>query len=173
MNFEDALSLILTWEGGYTNHPSDPGKATNMGVTIGTLSEVLGRLATDEDVRKLQRDDVGDLGWSAASIYAEKYWNPCRCGEMPPGLDLLLFDAAVNHGIGGAKRMLQEALKVKQDAILGPATMAAIAKADRVALLCEFSAIRADLYETINKTFERGWYRRQFALFAVALTRPA
>lgn len=169
MNFEDALSLILTWEGGYTNHPSDPGRATNMGVTIGTLTEVLGRPATDEDVRKLQRDDVGDLGWSAASIYAEKYWNPCRCAEMPSGLDLLVFDSAVNQGPTNAIKFLQRSLNVSVDGILGPKTMTAVQAADRTKLIQEFAARRAVHYAGLQREFWLGWFRRLIAVYASAL----
>lgn len=163
MTFEDCLAIVLQWEGGYSDHAADPGGATNFGITHHTLKRWRKVLEiTKEDVAALTREE-------AAEIYRAWYWDRCHCGRMPSGLDLLLFDAGVNHGTNGALRMLQETVKVKQDAIIGPVTMAAVEKMDRTKLFIEFSAIRADLYETINKTFERGWYRRQFTLFATAL----
>lgn len=163
MTFEDALEIILKHEGGYSDHPRDPGGATNMGITHHTLKRWRGVLEISKlDVENLTRDE-------AAQIYEAWYWKRCHCQQMPSGVDLLLFDAAVNHGPSRAKRMLQEAARVETDGIVGPITMAAIERADRDKLLCEFCAIRADLYETINEVFERGWFRRLFDVFYHAL----
>ena len=90
-NFEACLALTLKYEGGYVNHPRDPGGPTNLGITIATLSDELGRAATIAEVRNLTR-------MTAASIYRKKYWNLIAGDALPSGVDALLFDIAVNSG---------------------------------------------------------------------------
>ena len=166
MKFEDALEEILDKEGGYVDHPKDPGGATNMGITLATLRRWrANRPTTKADVRALTRGEAGE-------IYRAYYWTPAKCGGMPAGLGLLLFDAAVNHGVRGAVRMLQEAVGPSagaQDGIVGKKTLGAIRAKPLVALIDEFCAVRADLYESINETFERGWFRRLFYMHRRAL----
>lgn len=101
-NFDRCLDFVLhgdrrTWmgEGGYVDHPKDPGGPTNMGITIATLSHELGRRATRTDVRNMTVA-------TAASIYRKKYWNLMNCDALPGGVDLMLFDVAVNSGPGRA-----------------------------------------------------------------------
>ena len=67
-NFDACLALVLKYEGGYVDHPRDPGGPTNMGITIATLSHELGHAATREDVRQMTRE-------TAAAIYRKKFWN--------------------------------------------------------------------------------------------------
>lgn len=94
-NFPACLALTLKYEGGYVNHPRDPGGPTNLGVTIATLSHELGRKATVEEVRALTREAAGE-------IYRKKYWNLVDGDALPKGVDALLFDIAVNSGPGRA-----------------------------------------------------------------------
>jgi lysozyme family protein len=89
--FETCLPIVLRHEGGYVDHPRDPGGATNLGVTIGTLSDWLGRRATKAEVRALTVASV-------TPIYRKNYWDRARCGLYQPGADLCVFDAAVNSG---------------------------------------------------------------------------
>lgn len=66
--FPRALALVLAQEGGYADHPYDPGGATNFGITIATLRDWRGRPVSKADVRALGRDEV-------AAIYRARYWN--------------------------------------------------------------------------------------------------
>lgn len=153
MQIEDALEIILRWEGGFSNNPKDPGGATNLGITLRTLTEWRGRSATVDDVRALTTADV-------APIYRARYWDECRCAEMPDGLDLIVFDCAVNQGPARAKRLLQRSLGVVEDGILGPMTMAAIGRTEVAALIDELVARRAVHYASLQTDFHLGWFRR-------------
>lgn len=100
-NFPTALDLTLKYEGGFVNDPHDPGGATNMGITIATLSHELGRQATVAEVRNLSRS-------TAATIYRKKYWNVVGGDSLPSGVDILAFDIAVNSGPGRALNWLAQ-----------------------------------------------------------------
>lgn len=96
-NFNACLRIVLKHEGGYVDHPRDPGGATNLGVTIGTYSAWIGRRATKAEMRALTVADV-------TPIYRKNYWDACGCGAMPAGVDLMVFDPAVNSGPARAKQ---------------------------------------------------------------------
>ena len=100
-NFPVALKLTLKYEGGFVNNPHDPGGATNMGITIATLSHELGRQATVNDVRNMSKD-------TASEIYRKKYWLTIGGDFLPSGVDILAFDIAVNSGPGRALQWLKE-----------------------------------------------------------------
>tara|TARA_R110002124_G_scaffold9586_9_gene49248 strand:+ start:8554 stop:9318 length:765 start_codon:yes stop_codon:yes gene_type:complete len=121
--FAICLEAVLQHEGGYADHPSDPGGATNMGITRKTLArwrQVSPWWALPKsDVRALQRSE-------AARIYRAGYWLRVRADQMPPGLDLALFDFAVNSGPDRAIRALQSLLDVRVDGAVGPLTLGAI-----------------------------------------------
>lgn len=103
-DFERALSFTFGSEGGLSDHPADRGGLTNMGITAGTLNRAYTRkIVGHNDVRRLTRAE-------AAKIYEEFYWKPSCAGEMPWPLCALHFDAAVNHGLGGATKLLQRTL---------------------------------------------------------------
>ena len=103
-DFVRALSFTFGSEGGLSDHPADRGGLTNMGVTAGTLNRAyIQKIVSHNDVRRLTRAE-------AAKIYEEFYWKPFCAGEMPWPLCALHFDAAVNHGLGGAAKLLQRTL---------------------------------------------------------------
>ena len=102
-SFERSVALILAIEGGYADHPRDPGGATNRGVTRSTLAAWRGRSVSKADVRALSAAE-------AATIYRARYWDAVRADELPAGLDLALFDLAVHSGPGRAARLLSRAL---------------------------------------------------------------
>ncbi|HVC59080.1 MAG TPA: glycosyl hydrolase 108 family protein [Acetobacteraceae bacterium] len=91
-NFRRCLTFVFAREGGYSDDPRDPGGATNLGITIATLGAWRGHPVTPQDVRALRKAD-------AARIYHAMYWQAAYCGELPSGVDLLVFDAAVNLGV--------------------------------------------------------------------------
>lgn len=89
--FAACLSETLAHEGGYVDHPKDPGGATNMGITQAALSDWRDRPVSRFEVRTLTRVE-------ADAIYRARYWNAVRGDDLPPGLDLVAFDGAVNSG---------------------------------------------------------------------------
>jgi lysozyme family protein len=162
MQFEEALEHVLKWESGFSNHPQDPGGATNLGITQRTLSEWRRRPVSLEELRVLSGADV-------APLYRQRYWDACRCGELPYGLDLVVFDSAVNQGPDRAKRLLQRALGVREDGALGPVTMSVAQERDRVSLIDEMTARRAVHYAGLRRIFHLGWFRRLSSIHRHAL----
>lgn len=165
-NFDLALAHVLQFEGGYSDHPRDPGGATNLGITIEVLRSYRGQSVTKDDVRALTVAE-------AARIYRERYWDAASCAALPSGLDLAVFDCAVNQGVGRATRFLQQAARVKVDGRIGPVTLGAVSAAPKEALLTEFMARRMlgyGLLGSLFKTFGLGWSRRLMATQTKALT---
>lgn len=174
-DFERALSFTFGSEGGLSDHPADRGGLTNMGITAGTLNRAyIQKIVCHNDVRRLTRAE-------AAKIYEELYWKPSCADEMPWPLCALHFDAAVNHGLGGAAKLLQRALsKVRRvpleiDGSIGPKTKrllyAAImdmdANAEYSRAFCTaYLDYREQLFRAIvknnpsQKVFLRGWLNR-------------
>ena len=119
---------------------------------------------TTEEVNDLEFDDV-------VPIYRGRYWDICSCRDMPHGIDLLLFDSAVNQGPSRAKLLLQRALGVTEDGILGPVTLGAIRKIDTQRLADELTAQRAVHYASLQSTFHLGWFRRLIYMHRQSLVR--
>jgi lysozyme family protein len=154
-NFEDCLALTLAQEGGYADHPRDPGGATNLGITRATLAAARGRPVTKAEVACLTRVE-------AAAIYRKNYWNAVRGDGLPSGLDAVLFDHAVNSGSGTAIRMLQRALGIAADGRMGASTLRAAATADpreMISQLCRARLASLARLKTFS-TFGKGWTRR-------------
>lgn len=170
--FDICLDEVLRHEGGYADHPADPGGATNLGITRRTLADwrkVSPWWALDKaQVRNLKRAD-------AARIYRANYWDRIRAGALPPGLDLALFDFAVNSGPDRAVRSLQTELKVAVDGRIGPLTLNAIKT--RIALEGGAGLIDALCNQRLSfltqlstyATFGKGWSARVAAVRQAAL----
>lgn len=154
-NFESCLKRLLQHEGGYVNHPSDPGGQTNLGVTRAVWEEWTGHKVDEAAMRKLTVADV-------APLYKRKYWDKVRGDELPSGVDYCVFDAAVNSGPGRAIKWLQEVVGAVPDGSLGPKTMAAIAAADDQELIDRYNAVRLKFLQALPTwaTFGNGWGRR-------------
>lgn len=153
--FWQCLDFVLKHEGGFVNDPNDPGGATNMGITIGTLSRWYGRPATVQEVRALTREE-------AARIYFSFYWSRIRGDDLPPGLDLAVFDFAVNSGVRRASEFLQRIVGAKVDGIIGQETLNAVASANVPSVIRQ---ICVDRLEFLKKTrnwerYRNGWTRR-------------
>ena len=88
-NFDKCLAMLLKHEGGFVDHPKDPGGMTNLGVTKAVYDKWIGRESTEEEMRGLTQDDV-------APIYKKNYWDRCKCDDLPSGADWSVFDWAVN-----------------------------------------------------------------------------
>src|SRR3977135_128917 len=102
-SYDEALKRLLAHEGGYSNHPSDPGGPTRWGITICDYRKYVNPRATAEDIRTMPLA-------SAKRLYRERYWNAMRCDELPAGIDYCVFDYAVNSGTGRAPKVLQRCL---------------------------------------------------------------
>ena len=88
-NFESCLKNLLKHEGGFVNHPKDPGGMTNLGVTKAVYEAWVGHEVTEKTMRELTTEAV-------APLYRKKYWDACRADELVSGLDYVVFDCAVN-----------------------------------------------------------------------------
>jgi lysozyme family protein len=154
-NFDVCLQMILQSEGGFVDDPQDPGGATNLGITLNTLSHWLGRPATIAEVEALTPADV-------APIYQADYWNLVGCPDWPAGVDLMVFDQAVNQGPGRAIRTLQTAVGVSADGLLGPATRAAVAASPAPQTILNIAHAREAQYRALPKfpRFGAGWLAR-------------
>lgn len=151
MKFEDALARVLTEEGGYSNHPADPGGETMYGITK-SVAAAYGYTGPMKDLPPI----------IVKSIYKRLYWDACRCEELPDALRYPVFDAAVNSGPARAIKWLQAAVGVGQDGVIGPVTLAAVAKHDPQALRAKMLAARLKFMADLPHfaTFGRGWVRR-------------
>lgn len=155
-NLPAILRLSTANEGGFVNHPKDPGGATNHGITIGTLSAYLGRKASIADVRALSVQ-------TSALIYVKNYWAPVAGDEMPAGLDYAVFDFGINSGPSRAVKELQKLLPgVAPDGIVGKKTLNAIAAQDVEPLIRKYCEARIKFCTGLKtwKTFGRGWTYR-------------
>ena len=154
-NFDDCLKLILHHEGGYVNHPKDPGGETNLGVTKRVYEEWGGT----KNMRDLTVEDV-------APIYKKNYWDRVKADQIPEGLNLCVFDWAVNSGTGRAAKKLQGMIGTTVDGGIGPNTLRALkmyCETEGVeAAISEYTKIRQEFYESLSTfdTFGRGWTRR-------------
>ena len=147
--------LVLRHEGGYVEHPRDPGGATNLGITLQTLSRVRGYAVSTEELRNLTLEE-------ATEIYRRLYWSVIRADELPPGLDLALFDLAVNSGPSRAIMLLQKVLGLEADGLIGPITLEAARKIDLVEAIRRLTRERLGFLSrlAIWPIFGRGWRRR-------------
>lgn len=162
--FDRCLKEVFIHEGEYANHPADRGGPTKFGITQKTLSDWRGTQATEADVRQLTRDE-------ARLIYFSRYWNPVRGDELPPGVDLVLFDAAVHMGVGRAVRMAQRIVGASVDGVVGRQTLAAIRGFPVEELIRRFCEDRLAFLRTLPnwETFKIGWQRRVQAVERKAL----
>lgn len=158
-NFNNCLTVILHHEGGFVNHPKDPGGMTNLGVTKNVYEEWIGHKVSEQIMRKLTPSLV-------APLYRKKYWDVLKCDGIPRGLDLCVFDFGVNAGTNRSARYLQRLIGVAEDGLIGPKTLIALTKkaaSDGVgSLIDELQDARRGYYRKLNTfpTFGRGWLRR-------------
>ena len=154
-NWIKCLETILHHEGGYVNHPKDPGGETNLGVTQRVYEEFGGT----KDMKDLTREDV-------EPIYKKNYWDRVKGDQLPAGLDLCVFDFGVNAGTGRAAKYLQSLIGTTPDGGIGPNTLAKVSeyvKENGLKNTIEnYSKARQEYYESLSTfdTFGKGWTRR-------------
>lgn len=149
-----AIDLILRLEGGptITNDPRDPGGLTKFGISLSANPE-LGR----EGILTLDLE-------RARAIYKKKYWDVIQGDELPIDIAICVFDCAVNQGPGTARMLLQEALRVKIDGIMGPITLNSIKTTNKEDLVSTFMQLRQFRYSKSEKfnIYGKGWSRRLY-----------
>lgn len=151
MDFDTAFTKLLGHEGAYSNNPKDPGGETMWGVTIAVARDngYLGKMAEMPVA-------------VAKAIYRKEYWDRVKADQLPAEVRFDVFDMAVNSGVGFACRTLQKAAGVVTDGIIGPGTLAAVAKENPLRLVCRMNGHRLELMTGLNTwpTFGKGWARR-------------
>ncbi len=169
-NFAEALQALLApgREGGYVNHPADPGGMTNLGVTKTAWEEWVGHPVTEKAMRALTPADV-------AAFYKRKYWDKVQGDFLPDGIDHIVFDAAVNSGPGRAAKWLQEMVGAKADGFIGPQTLTTVGQVDPKKLVADYNAHRMAFLKGLPTfpTFGKGWSIRVAAVTTEALAMTA
>ena len=166
-NFKKAIELVLKHEGGYVDHPSDPGGATNLGITRATLAAYRG-LSVGElpksDVKRLTRHE-------AEAIYKKNYWDKVSGDELANGVDYAVMDYAVNSGVSRSAKALQGIVGAKVDGVIGVMTLRAANEYDDQQLIERLCDGRLSFLQRLRhwKTFGKGWRRRVVGVKAKAV----
>lgn len=153
--YDEALRRLLAHEGGYANHPSDPGGPTNFGITIHDYRKYVKPDETAEDVRAMPLAD-------AKAIYRDKYWDALRCDDLPAGLDYAVFDYGVNSGVSRAAKVLQRLLGLPDNGRVSDAVIAAATTHDTDDLIARMCDERLAFLKSLRTwpVFGVGWSRR-------------
>lgn len=162
--FDDALKLVLRYEGDYVNHPNDPGGATNKGITQAVYDKYRkNKHKAVKDVRNINDDEINN-------IYFENYWLKAKCNKLPENLSIVHFDTAVNSGIKQASKFLQRSVGANDDGIIGEKTLKKIkdflSEKNENMIIKNYLTQRRAFYKLIAernpklKVFLRGWFNR-------------
>jgi lysozyme family protein len=174
-NFESSLILVLKSEGGFTTDTHDNGNklpdgragSTNLGVTQANWEAFVGHPVTWDNMKALTAETV-------APFYKRKYWDVAHCDELPQGLDYLVFDFAVNAGVGRSIKTLQTAIGVTADGALGQLSLSAINNLEPKLLIERFTDAKEKFYKSLNNpTYEKGWLARVATVEKSALSMIA
>tara|TARA_R100001082_G_scaffold40508_1_gene21450 strand:- start:4886 stop:5419 length:534 start_codon:yes stop_codon:yes gene_type:complete len=154
-NFAKSIEAVLEHEGGYVDHPKDPGGRTNMGITQAVYEKYLKRSVTEEEMKNIK---IGDVH----IIYKNNYWDRVKGDDLPSGVDFCVFDWAVNSGVSRSSKALQSILGVTADGAIGPNTLKAVNAANTPELIEQLTKAREDFYKKLSTfdTFGKGWLRR-------------
>lgn len=173
--FERGLAFVLRIEGGYVNDPYDNGGATNKGIIQRTYDGWRKSLKLPaRDVREITGEEVRD-------IYRRRFWGRASCPLLPDDVAIAHFDAAVNHGVLRAGKLLQRATAqgLAEDGIVGPATLAGVeAWSDQKLLVKAYLRQRQEFYHGLverdpwQNRFIRGWLKRLTWLHELLLGEP-
>jgi lysozyme family protein len=162
--YDESLRRLLVHEGGYTDHPADPGGPTNFGITIYDYRKYVKPGASAVDVRAMKVDE-------AKAIYRAKYWDAQRCNELPAGVDYAVFDYGVNSGIGRSGKVLRRALKLPDNtSTVNDAVIAAARAANPKVLIGAICDERLRFLQSLKTwgVFGAGWGRRVVEVKALA-----
>jgi len=166
-NFKRALKLVLAHEGGWADHPKDPGGATMKGVTLATFRRFVKPDATKDDLRKITDEQL-------ATTYRRHYWDAVSGASLPDGIDYAVFDMAVNSGPDRAAKFLQAVVGVAQDGKIGPATVKAAKSRLPATIIHEYCDKRLAFLKGLKKgaqwkVFGKGWASRVAGVRSEAL----
>ena len=160
VNFDRIMTWLAQYEGGFVNHPKDPGGATNRGVTQRVYNAFRRRQGqAPRSVRNLT-DQEHD------AIYLRQYWMPVRGDELPAGIDASVFDMAVHSGVSRASKTLQRCIGAKPDGVIGEITLGKLAQLVKQGqlevIIKQFNKRRMSFMRRLKtfKTFGKGWTRR-------------
>jgi lysozyme family protein len=169
-NFEKSLTELLKHEGGFVNHPSDPGGATNLGVTQAVWEDWIDRAVSEENMKALTPAKV-------APLYREMYWDRIKGDKLPSGVDYCVFDAAVNSGVSRAAKWLQTTVGAVADGAIGEQTLRQVLLTNPLMIIDKYSANRLAFLQRLATwpTFGKGWERRvkEVEATATGLVDPA
>jgi len=154
-NFRRALPLVLKHEGGFVNHPKDPGGATNKGITLANYRRYVKQDGSIEDLKAIKPDEV-------ERVYKLFYWDAVKADLLPVGVDYAVFDFAVNSGPGRAVKFLQRLAGVTQDGAIGSGTIAAVAAMSPELVINRLCDDRLAFMQGLStwSTFGKGWGSR-------------
>jgi lysozyme family protein len=154
-NFDKSLVELLKHEGGFVNHPSDPGGATTLGVTQEVWEDWIDRTVSEENMKALTPSKV-------APLYREMYWDRVKGDKLPAGVDYCVFDAAVNSGVSRAAKWLQTTVGAVADGAIGEQTLRQVLLTNPQMLIDKYSATRLEFLKGRSTwpTFGKGWERR-------------
>lgn len=164
-NYDEALRLVLAHEGGYSNHPSDPGGPTNFGITLADYRKYLRPNATATDVRSM---NVAE----AKAIYRSQYADLLRFDDLPSGVDYSVLDYGINSGIGRSGKVLRRVLGLPDHtSTVTDQVLEAVAKRDPRALVIAINDERLRFLKSLKTwpVFGTGWGRRVAEVKAFSL----
>lgn len=164
-NFNNALQMVLQFEGGYSNDPLDKGGATNKGVIQSVYDSYRKSFGLPiQSVQQISDAEVRD-------IYYKRYWLAAKCDKLPNGVDTVHFDTAVNAGPSQAAKFLQRAIGVKDDGVIGDVTLAKVNTLDSKVVMKAYTNSRISFYvdlvvkDVTQIKFLKGWIKRAISFF--------
>jgi lysozyme family protein len=151
-NWEKCFQMVLKHEGGFVNHPKDPGGMTNLGVTKRAWEQYVGRDVDEAEMRGLTPDKI-------KPFYKTMYWDKIKGDQLPSGVDYAAYDLAVNSGVGRAAKYLQEVAGVPADGIIGPKSLEAIKACPADEMVDAMCDMRLQFLKNLSTwdTFGKGW----------------
>lgn len=158
-NFNKAFELVIGSEGGFQNDPSDRGNwsggRVGVGENRGTKYGISTMSYKSLDIKNITLDQ-------ARAIYKKDYWDRNQCDKLPGGVDYMVFDISVNHGVKDGATFLQRAVGSNPDGDIGPATLRAVGLKKPKDILKELSVVRLFDYLSLKMwpRFGLGWSRR-------------
>lgn len=165
-NLIRSIEEVLKHEGGFVDHPADPGGATNYGVTLRTYQRYKRNPhLTAQDLKNITIEEVH-------AIYKIGYWDAVKADELPDGVDFLVFDMAINAGPRRGVRLLQDVVGARADGILGPITLRRVQQDSPERIITAYTEARESYYRSLPhfSTFGRGWLRRTRESESIALS---
>lgn len=155
MRFDDAVKLILKFEGGYVHNPDDPGRETKFGISKRAYPNVNIGLLTEDQAKEIYRMD---------------YWDAVMAEALPEGIRLILFDAAVNHGVSAAVKMLQAAIGMKPTGVMSTSVVVATEHISELQAIDKIAGYRFTRYSSSERwsVFGKGWAKRLLEVSIIA-----